>query len=167
MDGEWITSVKHDGHQTNTHEPDPEGSIGVNGSATLTLPTTERLLSFLKKFAVPPLPPCPVRLATDELSQTYRVIVHGLDGAPPDGTLITKAMYDALSALTRAFPSGLTRDQLIANSGVRDPGKAIREAVAREPALRAVIRTPRCARRKVPGVYRIVRPAATQPLPRE
>jgi hypothetical protein len=99
-----------------------------------------------------------VRVIKDTETCEYRVLVVGVEGAQPGGVPITLAMYTVLKALIEAYPRGLSSAELKEKSDVLDPGKAIRDAMLREPALREVLQTPKHARRNVPGLYRI-RPA--------
>ena len=112
--------------------------------------------------------PCPVRVIEDAGACEYRVLVVGVEGAQPGGVPITLAMYAVLTALSEAYPRGLSSAELTDESGVLDPGKAIREAMLREPALSEVLQTPKRARRNVPGLYRIrsARTRTVQPEPR-
>lgn len=74
-------------------------------------------------------------------------------------------MYTVVNLLVESYPEGLTQQELIKRAKiVLDPGKSIREAIQRCPALGPVLRRPGKARKKGEGLYII---APTGPAPSE
>lgn len=108
---------------------------------------------------------CPVRLIRVEGSSDWRVEVDGQAAPNAAGSTLTRAMYTVVNLLVESYPEGLTQQELIKRAKiVLDPGKSIREAIQRCPALGPVLRRPGKARKKGEGLYII---APTGPAPSE